>query len=112
MSVQKLLSEVVAVHGGAERWRKYSKVEVGAVTGGGMFPLKGLMPDLSRRTMTVWLHEERSSVFPFGAPDQRTMFTPERIVIRRRTQPVLQRQRSSSPAQPRLRRRRKLQQCR
>ena len=31
--------------------------------------------------MTVWLHEERSSVFPFGAPDQRTMFTPERIAI-------------------------------
>ncbi len=31
--------------------------------------------------MTVWLHEERSSVMPYGAPDQRTMFTPERIAI-------------------------------
>ena len=31
--------------------------------------------------MTVWLHEERSSVVPYGAPDQRTMFTPERIAI-------------------------------
>src|SRR5215469_901707 len=31
--------------------------------------------------MTVWLHEERSSVSPYGAPDQRTMFTPERIAI-------------------------------
>ena len=31
--------------------------------------------------MTVWLHEERSSVLPYGAPDQRTMFTPERITI-------------------------------
>jgi hypothetical protein len=31
--------------------------------------------------MTVWLHEERASVFPFGAPDQRTIFTPERIAI-------------------------------
>jgi hypothetical protein len=31
--------------------------------------------------MTVWLHEERSSVLPYGAPDQRTMFTSARIAI-------------------------------
>jgi hypothetical protein len=31
--------------------------------------------------MTVWLHEERSSVVPYGTPDQRTMFTPDRIAI-------------------------------
>src|SRR5262249_20160810 len=31
------------------------------------------------RRMTVWLHEERSSVAPYGAADQRTMFTPDRI---------------------------------
>jgi hypothetical protein len=31
--------------------------------------------------MTVWLHEERSSVLPYGAPYQRTMFTSDRIAI-------------------------------
>ncbi|MEJ0043961.1 MAG: hypothetical protein WDM81_17875 [Rhizomicrobium sp.] len=31
--------------------------------------------------MTVWLHEERSSVLPYGAADQRSMFTPERIAV-------------------------------
>jgi hypothetical protein len=31
--------------------------------------------------MSVWLHEERSSVFPYGASDQRTVFTPHRIAI-------------------------------
>jgi hypothetical protein len=31
--------------------------------------------------MTAWLHEERASVTPFGAPDQRTSFTPERVAI-------------------------------
>jgi hypothetical protein len=31
--------------------------------------------------MSVWLHEERSSVFPYGASDQRTVFTPQRIAI-------------------------------
>jgi len=31
--------------------------------------------------MTVWLHEQRASVQPYGAPDQRTVFTADRIVI-------------------------------
>ncbi|WP_288192361.1 hypothetical protein [uncultured Phyllobacterium sp.] len=31
--------------------------------------------------MTVWLHQERASVIPFGAPDQRTVFTPKHIAI-------------------------------
>src|SRR5215831_12753000 len=37
--------------------------------------------DSTPRRMTVWLHERRASVFPFGTPDQCTMFTPERIAI-------------------------------
>jgi hypothetical protein len=51
------------------------------VSGGGFFPLKGVPQDSSPRQMTVWLREERSSVFPYGASDQRSMFTPERIAI-------------------------------
>ena len=31
--------------------------------------------------MTVWLHEERSYVFPYGAPDEGTIFTPDKIAI-------------------------------
>jgi hypothetical protein len=31
--------------------------------------------------MTLWLHEQRSSVLRYCAPDQRTMFTPDRIPI-------------------------------
>jgi hypothetical protein len=51
------------------------------VSGGGLFRLKGVPQDSTPRRMSVWLHQERSSVFPFGTPDQRTMFTPERIAI-------------------------------
>ena len=39
------------------------------------------MQDANPRHMAVWLHEERSSVMHFGAADQRTMFTPDRITI-------------------------------
>lgn len=76
-----LLEEVLEAHGGFDRWQRFSRVEADAVTGGGLFPLKGLMPDPSTRRMTVWLKEERASVAPFGAADQRTSFTPERLSI-------------------------------
>src|SRR5215467_5187845 len=76
-----LLTQVIDAHGGMTRWNEREKVEATIVTGGGFFPLKGVMQDSAPRRMAVWLREERSSVLPYGAPDQRTMFTPERITI-------------------------------
>jgi hypothetical protein len=79
--MNKLLSKILDAHGGMDRWNAYEKVEATIISGGGLFALKGMRQDSDPRRMTVWLHEERSSVHPFGAPDQRTMFTPERIAI-------------------------------
>jgi hypothetical protein len=79
--MNELLTKVLDAHGGLERWRSYNKVEATIVSGGGFFALKGVLQDANPRRMTVWLHEERSSVMPYGAPDQRTMFTPDRIAI-------------------------------
>jgi hypothetical protein len=76
-----LLAGALDAHGNLERWNGYVKVEATIVSGGGFFALKGVPQDSSPRRMTVWLHEERSSVAPYGAPDQRTMFTPDRIAI-------------------------------
>ena len=76
-----LLAGILDAHGGTDRWNEYEKVEATIVSGGGLFALKGVPQDSSPRRMTVWLHEERSSVQPYGAPDQRTMFTPERIAV-------------------------------
>jgi hypothetical protein len=80
-AMNELLMKVLDAHGGLECWRSYSKVEATIVSGGGFFALKGVLPDADPRRMAVWLHEERSSVTPFGASDQRTMFTPDRITI-------------------------------
>src|SRR5215470_5675634 len=79
--MNELLTKVLDAHGGLERWRSYNKVEATIVSGGGFFALKGVLPDANPRRMAVWLHEERSSVTPYGAPDQRTMFMPDRITI-------------------------------
>src|ERR1700761_3402765 len=79
--MNKLLARVIDAHGGMDRWNKHEKVDATIVSGGGLFPLKGVPQDSTPRRMTVWLHEERASVCPFGAPDQRTMFTPGRIAV-------------------------------
>src|ERR1700733_8507918 len=79
--MNELLARILDAHGGMDRWNRYEKVEATIASGGGFFPLKGIAQDPSPRRMTVWLQEERSSVSPYGAPDQRTMFTPEGIAI-------------------------------
>jgi hypothetical protein len=79
--MNKLLADIIEAHGGVDRWKSFDKVDATIVSGGGLFTLKGVPQDPSPRRMTAWLHEERSSVLPYGAPDQRTIFTPERIAI-------------------------------
>jgi hypothetical protein len=79
--MNELLARIIDAHGGIDYWNRYERVEAMIVSGGGLFRLKGVPQDSTSRRMTVWLHEERSSVFPYGGPDQRTMFTPERIAI-------------------------------
>ncbi len=76
-----VLDRVIAAHGGLDRWQALSTVRATIVTGGALWAMKGLVQNPNPRQMTVWLHEQRASVTPFGAPDQRTAFTPERIAI-------------------------------
>ena len=80
-AANELFARVVEAHGGMDLWRGFTTIDATIVSGGGFFALKGTPQDAELRRMTVWLHEERSSVTPYGAPDQRTMFTPERIAI-------------------------------
>jgi hypothetical protein len=79
--MDELLAHVIDAHGGMKRWNGYEMIEATIVSGGGFFPLKGVLQDADPRRMTFWLHEERSSILPYGAPDQRSMFTPERIAV-------------------------------
>ena len=80
--MNQLLSRILDAHGGMDRWRDLEKVEATIVAGAGFYPLKGMINDTTPRRLTAWLHQQRSSVLPFGAPDQRTMFTPEQIAIK------------------------------
>jgi hypothetical protein len=76
-----LLDKVLTAHGGIERWKALERVTVTAVSTGGLFALKGMPQEPTPREQTVTLHEETASVFPFGNPDWRTRFTPQRVAI-------------------------------
>ncbi|HEV8627948.1 MAG TPA: hypothetical protein VG034_26225 [Acidimicrobiia bacterium] len=76
-----LFESVLEAHGGLEYWRQFSRVRASIVSGGELWGIKGLGQDQAPREMTVALHHEWASVTPFGAPDQRTDFTPDRIAI-------------------------------
>ncbi|MET7600594.1 hypothetical protein ABZS84_36855 [Streptomyces sp. NPDC005481] len=76
-----LLGDVLEAHGGLERWRQVETVRATIVTGGSLWAMEGLRQDAHPREMTVSAHTQHASVHPFGAPDQRTDFTPARIAV-------------------------------
>lgn len=76
-----LLAKVLDAHGGLDTWRRFERVEATIVSGGLMFELKGQPQDPTPRRMAVALQREWSSVRPFGADDQKTDFTPDRVAI-------------------------------
>jgi hypothetical protein len=79
--MSRLLDKVLDAHGGLQRWHSSSMLDATIVSGGKLWQIKGQPQDSTPRRMTVALHREWASVQPFGAPNQRSDFTPERIAI-------------------------------
>jgi hypothetical protein len=79
----RLLDDALAAHGGLDRWREFNTIEATIVSGGKLWQIKGQPQDPTPRQMTVALHREWASVQPFGAADQKTDFTPERVAIQK-----------------------------
>ena len=77
-----LLAEVLAAAGGIECWRGHSFLSAHLVQGGGLWPMKGQAGVLDDVRIDVALHQEWVSHHPFGAPDTRSSFTPQRVELR------------------------------
>ena len=43
--MNELLAKIIDAHGGIERWNGHEKVDATIVSGGGLFPLKGVPQD-------------------------------------------------------------------
>ena len=77
----ELLQKVLQAHGGLNRWNSFEKIQATIVTGGQLFGMKATPQDSTPRRMTVATRREWASVAPYGADDQRTDFTPNRVAI-------------------------------
>ena len=77
----ELLEKALAAHGGLARWSCFGTVQATIITGGQLFGLKGTPQDPTPRRMTAATQREWASVFPYGADDQRTDFTANRIAL-------------------------------
>src|SRR6266481_3995906 len=76
-----LLQTVIEAHGGLERWNQLDAVSARLLQGGAIWELKGQPGVLDDVFVRASLHAERESHHPFGAPDRRSSFTPERVAI-------------------------------
>ena len=79
--MKDLLTKVIEAHGGLNRWQQFNTIQVEMVSGGKLFDLKEFPQDSTPRQMTAYLHKQQASMQPFGAANQKTHFTPERIAI-------------------------------
>jgi hypothetical protein len=79
--VSELLDTVIKAHGGLERWSQLDSVSAHLIQGGALWAIKGQQGVLDDVFVRASLHQERESHHPFGAPDRRSTFTPERVAI-------------------------------
>jgi len=78
--MNELLHRAIAAHGGLDRFNQFQQVSAALSIGGALWSLKGQAGVLSTY-VTVELHQEHASFAPFKLPNQRAVFTPERVAI-------------------------------
>jgi hypothetical protein len=75
-----LLANAIEAHGGLERWKQFTGIEVDLVSGGELLDRKGV-----RSSGTVHfvakMHEQINSFVAASAPDKQMLFCADRIAV-------------------------------
>ena len=79
--MEKLAKLAIDAHGGLDRWKRFSTVSAHGINGGMLWAAKGKPTALADATITADLHTEKVSHWPFGSPDRRSRFEPQRVAI-------------------------------
>ena len=79
--MNKLAKQAIDAHGGLERWNRFSTLSAHLIDGGVLWAAKGKAGVLADVTVTVDLRDEKASHWPFGSPDRRSRFEPQRVAI-------------------------------
>jgi hypothetical protein len=78
---QDLAQFAIEAHGGLERWKRFTTLSVHGINGGVLWGAKGKAAVLDDVTITVDLRSEKVSHWPFGSPDRRSRFEPQRVAL-------------------------------
>ena len=76
-----LATLAIDAHGGLDRWRRLNTVSARLLQGGVLWKLKGQEGVLDDVHLTVDLSKEWASHRPFGQPNRRSSFQPDRVAI-------------------------------
>ena len=87
---QDLAQFAIEAHGGLERWNRFSTVSAHLIQGGVFWGAKGKAGVLGDVTVTVDLRKEKVSHWPFGSPDRRSRFEPQRVAVENANGEVLE----------------------
>jgi hypothetical protein len=79
--MNKLAKQAIEAHGGLEPWNHFTKLSAHLIQGGELWAAKGKAGVLADVTVTVDLREEKASHWPFGSPDRRSCFEPQRVAL-------------------------------
>ena len=79
--MNRLAKQAIEAHGGLERWNHFLTLSAQLTQGGELWAAKGKAGILDDVTVTVDLREQKASHWPFGTPDRRSHFEPQRVAI-------------------------------
>ena len=85
----ELAKLAIEAHGGLERWNRFTTLSAHLIQGGVFWAVKGKAGVLDDVTVTVDLRNEKVSHWPFGSPDRRSRFEPQRVGFENATGKVL-----------------------
>jgi hypothetical protein len=80
-NVNDLLARALKAHGGLDRWNGYDSLVAKLSTGGSMWAMKRKAGLGDGFTMTLDMHEQQVVTHPFGRPDRRVRFSPDRLTV-------------------------------
>jgi hypothetical protein len=79
--MNNLVKQAIEAHGGLECWNRFTTLSAHLIQGGVLWATKGKAGVLADVTVSVDLHNEKSSHWPFGSPDRRSRFEPQRVAL-------------------------------
>jgi hypothetical protein len=76
-----LVSKTLQAYGGLARWKEVTSISAHKRFGGAIWDIKQVPGIVDDGEIRVWIKEQRTSLWPFTAPDLKTAYTPQRVGI-------------------------------